>query len=322
MQTKQASVETLTVPNKPKTSGKLPHPPPPTPISPATRMYSPQPSPLSTKEHHLPLSQSWGGRENKDEVKKILQRANLLLQKQEKINVKKVLKKSTKLPTLVLKKEQEKAQSDTVSASNNNNNNNNDLNICGQHQNVTVIDKIAEHILTNKTNGMEVREAEKQIKNIVTEQRQAPEVDKTLAKPKISKDMFAFTRGHVTVSLAALKQLDKIHKEKIRAESLLQKANLVCKVRQERENRRVKLYEHQQTMRDAINAWRMEEELKMERSRQRAFERHQLKTAKKSQDIEKMKLIVEKRVLAEKLACNFRLQQTKLEDELNRETKR
>lgn len=138
-----------------------------------------------------------------------------------------------------------------------------------------LVEKMAE---SKKEAGEELREAEAKIMEAVEKTRELPPKESRRVAPpttihgapRLSKDELAFSRMFESMTLSTFKAVDRIHNVQRMKENWERKANHVAKMKSEREIRRKKIQDFQLKMRDTIEAWKIMEENKLTRLRDKA----------------------------------------------------
>ena len=133
----------------------------------------------------------------------------------------------------------------------------NELIVKGEHQSIEEVNKTKEAKAVVETDANNVRLARKEISAIVSEMKQAPEIDYKKIKPELSKDTFNFIRGHLTMTLSTLKSLEKSFLSSKRANDTAVKADTVAQVQYQRDVRREKILQHQQMIKEMVMNWRL-----------------------------------------------------------------
>ena len=137
------------------------------------------------------------------------------------------------------------------------------------------VEKMAE---SKKEAGKELREEEAQIMETVEKTREPPSKDlRKVAPPttihgapRLSKDTLAFSRVFESMTLSTFKAVDRIHEGQRMKENWERKATHVARMKTERERRRRKIQDFQQKTRETTEAWKIMEENKLIRLREKA----------------------------------------------------
>ena len=137
------------------------------------------------------------------------------------------------------------------------------------------VEKMAE---SKKEAGRELREEEAQIMETVEKIREPPSKDlRKVASPttihgapRLSKDALAFSRVFESMTLSTFKAVDRIHEVQRMKENWERKATHVARMKTERERRRRKIQDFQQKTRETIESWKIMEENKLIRLREKA----------------------------------------------------
>lgn len=191
-----------------------------------------------------------------------------------------------------------------------------ELAIQGEHQEVTEINKLDFVKEMKMRDAQEIREAENDIKDLILKTRKPVE-----QQPKMScwpKDTHTFIRGHATMSLAMLKQLNREQYVQQKGNELSKKAKIVAKVREERELKKKRIFQNKQNLKDAIITWKLGEE-KLLREKKALMElEDEEKRIKKAENIESMIEVVKNRKEKEKLALIFAQQHNMMDKRLHK----
>lgn len=172
-------------------------------------------------------------------------------------------------------------------------------------------------------NGKKIREAEAEIKEVVTRARQPPQKSEKVKKPgSMSKDELAFTRTYTTMTLSALKAVERAHEAQKKADALIKKANLVAKIKHERLERREKIEKAQRSHRESISTWKGAEESRQAHLREKQREKKMESLLKKSHVHDTNILRVHRQNEDQKFACEFNQQSTFVGITLSREDRR
>ena len=197
-----------------------------------------------------------------------------------------------------------------------------DLCIEGEHQHVSLINKVCQTQQIKREDGKEIRKAEKDIKEFVSELKQPAKIDLQKIRSSKTKDTHTFTRAHTTMALSTLNNLYRSEKSKQKANDLEKKASLVAQVKKERETRKERILEYQQMIKDEVLSWRIEEEARLEREKEKIQQRQEESLMKKAISLEAMAEAVQKRKEGERFAYKFRQQQTMINETLGRGERR
>ena len=119
-----------------------------------------------------------------------------------------------------------------------------------------------------REDGSRVREAERQIKEVVVKSREvySPKLTSPTTihgAPRLSKEELAYRRALGTMSLAPLLAMERKHQLNKMRSSLSSKTDHVLYMKQEREERRRKIDEVRRKNRELIENWRASEENKI-----------------------------------------------------------
>ena len=249
-------------------SNALPPPPPCSPVLQARSSSSSLRHRAGSPNFRLPpLSHSWGGNEKllqEEGIRIEIKFSNSLLDQSKKKTAStqdknnRCLDPSNNVTAVSSPRGEE---SDTFEES---------LCLAGDAARMSEMNRVPELIVTRKDAGHQVREGEKLIKQQMTERRQPVAIDYNRVKPVTTKDTYAFNRAHATMSLSALKMLDKTHRNKQKVNQRAERVRQVAKSKMEREERKEKINEHHESVRETVLAWKQAEleRLKQERQKQ------------------------------------------------------
>ena len=195
--------------------------------------------------------------------------------------------------------------------------------ISGKQAKVTApTNKVAETKLIKQENGREIRDAEKDISEMVTDLRKPSEIDHSKIKPTVSKEMHAFIRAHNTMPLSMLKTIDKMHLSQKKAAEQMVKAALVSQMKQERLDRKEKIEEYQAAARKVIMEWKVSEEAKLTRVREKQKKEKEERQVRWAAQQQKMADAAKSRTEIQQLASKFSQQNAMITNTLSRETRR
>ena len=197
-----------------------------------------------------------------------------------------------------------------------------ELSIRGEHQSIEFVNKGDEKQHLIQDGADELREAKKEIKVILSELRQVPEIDHDKTKPEMTKDSHSFTRGHTTMSLSTLRALDKMYQYDRKANDLAAKTNIVAQIKHERDIRRERILEHQQMIKETVINWKISEELRLLKEREKLETKRKQNHKKQLACLQAMTDAAHRRQDREKFASEFRQQHTMIENTINREKRK
>ena len=130
---------------------------------------------------------------------------------------------------------------------------------------------------TKQEDGRRLRKEEEQIMKSVAKTREPPpkhlrRVDPPTTihgAPRLSKEALAFSRVFKSMHLSTLKAVDRIHEVDRLNETWSRKATHVTQMKKERENRQRKIQDIRKKTRETIEEWRIMEENKITRLREK-----------------------------------------------------
>ena len=272
----------------------LPLPPPCSPIP--VPFHNNQPFLMKTPSH----------RPNTKEVKKTIKETKELLKMVESQRLKKRKTKS-KRQKMEAKSSNGSSDDDDV-----------ELNVFGEHQVVGKINKL-DHIRDmKKKDGKEIREAESEINNMVTEMRKrVPPVEQQ--KATWPKDSHTFIRAHATMSLSMLNNITRKQNHIRRKNEITKKAEIVSRVKDERERRKERIYQNQQMIRDTVMIWRMSEERRLQEKKEQMELEQVTRHMKNAESLVKMVEHVKNKKEEEKRIITFSHQNNMLDKMVHKE---
>ena len=197
------------------------------------------------------------------------------------------------------------------------------IEVTGETANVLPHDCIPDSKASKLENGKKIREAEAEIKETVARAKQPPQKAEKVKKPSsMSKDELAFTRTYATMTLSALKAVEKAHEAQKKADALIKKANLVAKIKHQRLERREKLEKAQRTLRESVSTWKGAEESRLAHLREKQREKKMEGLLEKShvQDTNVLRMYQQNE--DQKFASQFNQQSTFVGTTLSREDRR
>ncbi len=172
-------------------------------------------------------------------------------------------------------------------------------------------DYIAAMEISNKDSGRTVRDAEKEIKETVAKTRQPLSRPEITRNPKVlTKDEMAFTRTYATMTLSAVRALERAHESRKKAEKLIQKTDLVSKMKQERVERRGKIEGFHRELRDSAISWKESEDSRLAQLREKQHTKKTKDFLKAAQQHDTTVTGLHKQTENMKFACEFNQQHT------------
>lgn len=194
----------------------------------------------------------------------------------------------------------------------------------GQVLDVLMQDRVAEMIASRKEHGKMIRSAEKDIKETVAVTKQPPPKSESSKESfkMLSKNEMAFTRAYATMTLSALRAVEKAYEARKKADALIQKANQVAKIKQERLERREKIEEFHRALRENATLWKESEESRLEQLREKKLAIRNEELQQKSQSHHVTIINMQKQAEDKQFACNFNRQSTLVGAKLAREDRK
>ena len=195
-----------------------------------------------------------------------------------------------------------------------------EINVTGRTVQAVPHNFIADMITSRREDGERIRNAEKEIKETVAKTKQPPlKPEKTTS---MSKDELSFTRAYTTMTLSALKAVEKVHEARKKTDALIQKVNLVSKMKQERMERREKIEEFHRSLRESINNWRAEKDDKLTLARQLQRMRREEDILRRSHSHDTAITNMHRQSEDQKFACEFSQQNTLVSSTLSKEDRK
>lgn len=187
---------------------------------------------------------------------------------------------------------------------------------------VSLTNKVAETILSKRENGREIRDAEKDITEMVANLRKSTKFDCRKVTPTVSKEMHAFSRAHSTMTLSVLKTIDKLHRSQRKAEEQAEKAALVSQMKQERLDRKEKIQEYQTMAREVIMEWKVAEEVRLNRVREKQKKQEQERQVHRAACLQATDDAAKNRTETKQFASKFSQQNVMIANTLSRDNRR
>ena len=184
------------------------------------------------------------------------------------------------------------------------------------------VNKVAETRLIKQENGREIRDAEKDIAEMVTDLRKPGKIDRGKVTAAVSKEMHAFIRAHNTMPLSVLKTIDRMYWSRRKAAEQTVKAALVSQMKQERLDRKEKIEEYQAAARKIIMDWKVSEEAKLTRVKEKQKKQKEERQVRWASQQQKTADAVKERTETEQLASKFSQQNAMIANTLSRESRR
>ena len=181
-------------------------------------------------------------------------------------------------------------------------------------------DRVTDTIMSKKEDGNRVRIAEKEIKESTEKAKEQPSKShKVKESTGMSKDELLFTRACGTMTLSALRAVEKVHEARKQANALIQKANLVSQMKQERMERREKIEKFRRDLKEDITMWKITEEDRLDRMREQILVKKNEELLSKSQCLDTAAIATQRHAEDQKLACEFSQQNTLVGNMISRE---
>ena len=193
----------------------------------------------------------------------------------------------------------------------------------GRVAKVLTCDQLPDLATTKREDGKALRAAEREISQMYVKLRQPPPQPVRELRPKpVGKDHHSFTRAYATMTLSALRSIEKVHEARKKGEELMRKANLVSKIKQERVIRRSKIEEFQRSLRENALEWKSDESHRVEEARSKQKEQQQTEVLKRSQVHDNAIVSVQKQLEDQEFAGEFGRQNTLVGSTLSKEDRK
>jgi hypothetical protein len=200
---------------------------------------------------------------------------------------------------------------------------NNDIELAGQTAQVLTQNLLPDLATTKREEGRALRAAEREICQNFVKIRQPPPQPARELRPKLAgKEHHAFTRAYATMTLSALRSIEKVHEARKKGEQLMQKANLVSRIKQERVIRRSKIEEFQRSLRESALEWRSDESHRLEEARNKQKEQQQAEILKRSQAHDSGIVSMQKLLEDQEFSSEFGRQNTLVGSTLSKEDRK
>ena len=198
---------------------------------------------------------------------------------------------------------------------------NNDIELAGQTAKVLTHDQLPDFATAKRENGKALRAAEKEISQNFAKIQQPPARQEL--RPKLAgKEQHSFTRAYATMTLSALRSIERVHEARKKGEELMRKANLVSKIKQERVIRRSKIEEFQRSLRENALEWKSDESHRLEEARSKQKEQQQAEILKRSQAHDSAIESMQKQLDDQEFASEFGRQNTLVGSTLSKEDRK
>ena len=153
------------------------------------------------------------------------------------------------------------------------------MEVTGQSVEAVPCNHVEDVATSRREDGHRVRIAKKEIKETVRRANEPPPKTCSVKQPTVmSKDEMTFTRAYATMTLSALRAVEKVREARKKADVLIQKANLVAKMKHERMERREKIEKFHREFKENITMWRIAQENRLESMEEQLL-------AKKSEEV-------------------------------------
>lgn len=196
------------------------------------------------------------------------------------------------------------------------------IELTGQTAKVFTHNELPNIATTKIEDGKALRAVEKEISETVAKIRQPPQPIRELRPKPLGKEHHSFTRAYATMNLSALRSIEKVHEAKKKEEELARKANLVSKIKQERDVRRAKIEEHQRSMRENILEWKSDEMQRLEEAQLKQKKQHQADVMKQSQVRDDGIISAQRQLEDQEFASEFGRQNTLVGGTLSKEDRK
>ena len=216
-----------------------------------------------------------------------------------------------------------KEADDVSSLKQNEKNENNNIELAGQTAKVLTHNQLPDLATTKREDGKALRAAEREISQNFAKIRQPPPQPVRELRPKlVGKEHHSFTRAYATMTLSALRSIEKVHETRKKGEELMRKANLVSCIKQERVIRRSKIEEFQRSLRESALEWKSDESHRLEEARSKQKEQQQAEILKQSQVHDSSIVSMQRQLEDQEFACEFGRQNTLVGSTLSKEDRK
>ena len=201
---------------------------------------------------------------------------------------------------------------------------NKNIELAGETAKVLTHDQLPDLATTRREDGIALRAAEREIcQNFARIRQPPPQPVRELRPPKVAgKEHHAFTRAYATMTLSALRSIEKVHEARRKGEQLVQKANLVSRIKQERVIRRSKIEEFHRTLRENALEWKTDEIHRLEEARIKQKEQQQAEILKRSQAHDSTIVNMQKLLEDQEFSSEFGRQNTLVGSTLSKEDRK
>ena len=185
------------------------------------------------------------------------------------------------------------------------------MEVMGHFVRAVPCDRVTDTVMSKKEDGNRVRNAEKEIKESAEKAKEQPSKSRKVKESTgMSKDNLLFTRACGTMTLSALRAVEKVHEARKKADTLIQKANLVSQMKQERMERREKIEKFRRDLKEDITMWKITEEDRLERMREQILARKNDELLSKLQCLDTAAIVTQRHAEDQNFACEFSQQNT------------
>ena len=194
------------------------------------------------------------------------------------------------------------------------------MEVMGHFVRAVPCDRVTDTVTSKKEDGNRVRIAEKEIKESAEKAKEQPSKSCKVKKSTgMSKDELLFTRACGTMTLSALRAVEKVHEARKKVDTLIQKANLVSQMKQERMERREKIEKFHRDLKEDITMWKITEEDRLESMREQILVKKNEELLNKSQCLDTAAITTQRAAEDQKLASEFSQQNTLVGNMMSRE---
>ena len=202
--------------------------------------------------------------------------------------------------------------------------NNKNIELAGETAKVLTHNQLPDLAITKREDGKALRAAEREIcQNFAKIRQPPPQPVRELRPAKLAgKEHHAFTRAYATMTLSALRSIEKVHEARRKGEQLMQKANLVSRIKQERVIRRSKIEEFHRSLRESALEWKTDETHRLEEARSKQKEQQQAEILKRSQAHDSAIVNMQKLLEDQEFTSEFGRQNTLVGSTLSKEDRK
>ena len=180
------------------------------------------------------------------------------------------------------------------------------IEVMGHSVRAVPCDRLTDMVLSKKEDGKRVRIAEKEIMKGAEKAKEQPSKPREVKEStRMSKDELFFTRAYATMTLSALRAVERMHEARKKADALIQKANLVSQMKQERMERKEKIEKFRRDLKENIITWKITEEDRLERMQEQILAKTSEEHLSKSQCLDTAAIATQRHAEDQKFACEF-----------------